>query len=46
MAASDDWVKSGLAHLWRPYCQMKTADLPLPVVATEGRRSIWQTAAS
>ncbi len=36
MAASDDWVKSGLAHLWRPYCQMKTADLPLPVVATEG----------
>ncbi len=36
MTASDDWVKSGLAHLWRPYCQMKTADLPLPVVATEG----------
>jgi adenosylmethionine-8-amino-7-oxononanoate aminotransferase len=34
--ASDDWVKSGLTHLWRPYCQMKTADLPLPVVATEG----------
>ncbi|HEY1735031.1 MAG TPA: adenosylmethionine--8-amino-7-oxononanoate transaminase [Methylovirgula sp.] len=36
--ATDDWVKSGLAHLWRPYCQMKTADLPLPVVATEGAR--------
>jgi adenosylmethionine---8-amino-7-oxononanoate aminotransferase len=38
MADGDDWFKSGLAHLWRPYCQMKTADLPLPVAATKGSR--------
>ena len=32
------WLDAGLAHLWRPYCQMKTASPPLPVVATEGSR--------
>lgn len=35
-----DWLESGLAHLWRPYCQMKTAAPPLPVVATEGARIV------
>ncbi|GAB4126026.1 MAG: adenosylmethionine--8-amino-7-oxononanoate transaminase [Rhodothalassiaceae bacterium] len=33
-----DWFEDGLARLWRPYCQMKTAPLPLAVVATEGSR--------
>ena len=33
-----DWYETGLPHLWLPYTQMKTADPPLPVVATEGVR--------
>ncbi len=33
---TDDWFDKGLAHIWLPYCQMKTADPPLPAVATEG----------
>ena len=33
-----DWLEGGLAHLWRPYTQMKGAPPPLPVVATEGCR--------
>ena len=32
------WLDDGLAHLWRPYCQMKTAAAPLPVVSTRGSR--------
>ena len=32
------WLEAGLSHLWRPYCQMKTASPPLPVVATRGSR--------
>ena len=32
------WVDAGRAHLWRPYCQMKTAAPALPVVATHGCR--------
>jgi adenosylmethionine-8-amino-7-oxononanoate aminotransferase len=36
MAESDDWYQAGLPHIWRPYCQMKTAEPPLPVVATQG----------
>lgn len=32
------WQAMGEAHLWRPYCQMKTAPAPLPVVRTEGVR--------
>ena len=32
------WFDAGRAHLWRPYCQMKTASPPLPVVATRGSR--------
>ena len=36
--AAPAWLDQGLAHLWRPYCQMKTAAAPLPVVATRGSR--------
>lgn len=32
------WLTQGAAHVWRPYCQMKTAGPPLPVVATRGSR--------
>src|SRR5947209_805254 len=32
------WLESGLSHVWLPYCQMKTASPPLPVVATQGSR--------
>jgi adenosylmethionine-8-amino-7-oxononanoate aminotransferase len=35
---TNDWFTLGLAHIWRPYCQMKTADPPLPVIATKGSR--------
>lgn len=38
--APPDWIGEGLAHLWRPYCQMKTAAPPLPVVATRGSRLV------
>jgi adenosylmethionine---8-amino-7-oxononanoate aminotransferase len=37
-ADNPDWLQSGLRHVWLPYCQMKTAPPPLPVVATEGSR--------
>jgi adenosylmethionine-8-amino-7-oxononanoate aminotransferase len=41
MLASDPtWLTEGAAHVWRPYCQMKTARPPLPVVATQGARLI------
>ncbi|HEY4548450.1 MAG TPA: adenosylmethionine--8-amino-7-oxononanoate transaminase [Pedomonas sp.] len=33
-----DWMDEGLAHLWLPYTQMKTAPAPLPVASTEGVR--------
>jgi adenosylmethionine-8-amino-7-oxononanoate aminotransferase len=33
-----DWFKTGLAHVWLPYTQMRTAPPPLPVVGTEGSR--------
>ena len=32
------WLARGEAHVWRPYCQMKTALPPLPVARTEGAR--------
>ncbi len=35
-----DWMSAGAAHVWRPYCQMKTARPPLPVVATRGSRLV------
>jgi adenosylmethionine-8-amino-7-oxononanoate aminotransferase len=37
---SPDWLTAGAPHVWRPYCQMKTARPPLPVVATRGSRLI------
>jgi adenosylmethionine-8-amino-7-oxononanoate aminotransferase len=33
-----EWYEQGLPHIWLPYCQMKTARPPLPVVGTEGCR--------
>jgi len=33
-----DWLSNGWPHIWLPYTQMKTAALPLPVVATAGTR--------
>lgn len=34
------WLDDGVAHIWRPYAQMKTAAPPLPVVATHGSRLV------
>jgi adenosylmethionine-8-amino-7-oxononanoate aminotransferase len=33
-----DWFTEGAAHVWRPYCQMKTAPAPLAVARTDGVR--------
>jgi adenosylmethionine-8-amino-7-oxononanoate aminotransferase len=35
-----DWYQSGLAHIWLPYAQMKTASAPLPVARTQGCRIV------
>jgi adenosylmethionine-8-amino-7-oxononanoate aminotransferase len=35
-----DWFERGQGHVWRPYCQMKTARPPLAVARTEGARLI------
>src|SRR6202008_899685 len=35
-----DWLVKGAPHVWRPYCQMKTAAPPLAVARTEGARLI------
>ncbi len=34
------WYEAGLAHVWLPYAQMKTARPPLPVARTEGCRIV------
>ena len=34
------WLTAGAPHVWRPYCQMKTARPPLPVGATRGSRLV------
>ena len=39
-AAAPAWFEQGQAHVWRPYCQMKTAPPPLPVARTDGVRLI------
>src|SRR6185437_8913776 len=39
-SARPDWLEQGASHVWRPYCQMKTAPAPLAVVRTEGARLI------
>ncbi len=33
-----DWMIEGEAHIWRPYCQHRTASPPLPVVGARGSR--------
>jgi adenosylmethionine-8-amino-7-oxononanoate aminotransferase len=33
-----DWLRDGLAHVWRPYTAMKGAPAPLPVIRTEGAK--------
>ncbi len=38
VTGDDAWIAQGAAHLWRPYCQMRTAAPALPVVATRGSR--------
>jgi adenosylmethionine-8-amino-7-oxononanoate aminotransferase len=35
-----DWFAAGAPHVWRPYCQMKTARPPLPVARTYGSRIV------
>jgi adenosylmethionine-8-amino-7-oxononanoate aminotransferase len=35
-----DWYAPGLAHIWAPYSQMKTAAPPLPVIRTHGSRIV------
>lgn len=35
-----DWLERGAPHVWRPYCQMKTAPAPLAVARTQGARII------
>ncbi|ALL13258.1 adenosylmethionine--8-amino-7-oxononanoate transaminase [Caulobacter henricii] len=39
-ATTPDWMTTGAAHVWRPYCQMQTARPPQPVVATHGSRLV------
>jgi adenosylmethionine-8-amino-7-oxononanoate aminotransferase len=34
------WLAKGAPHVWRPYCQMKTAPAPLAVARTDGVRLI------
>jgi adenosylmethionine-8-amino-7-oxononanoate aminotransferase len=38
--APPPWYDAGLAHVWLPYAQMKTAPLPLAVAATHGSRIV------
>ena len=40
MSKPPSWLTRGAPHVWRPYCQMKTAPAPLPVARTEGARLI------
>jgi adenosylmethionine-8-amino-7-oxononanoate aminotransferase len=40
MSKSPAWFTDGAAHVWRPYCQMKTAPEPLAVARTDGARII------
>src|SRR6185295_9150952 len=38
--AMETWYESGLAHVWLPYAQMKTARAPMPVARTHGCRIV------
>jgi adenosylmethionine-8-amino-7-oxononanoate aminotransferase len=35
-----DWYRAGLAHVWLPYAQMKTAQPPLPAAHAQGTRIV------
>ncbi len=39
-APEPPWLAEGGAHVWRPYCQHKTAPLPVPVVGAHGCRLV------
>jgi adenosylmethionine---8-amino-7-oxononanoate aminotransferase len=39
-AETPTWLQSGQRHVWRPYCQMKTAPAPLAVARTHGARIV------
>ena len=38
MQRNPDWLEKAARHVWRPYCQMKTAPAPLAVERTDGVR--------
>ena len=40
MTENPAWFVEGAPHVWRPYCQMKTAPPPLAIARTEGCRLI------
>ncbi len=40
MSDTPEWYSAGARHVWRPYCQMKTARPPLAVTRTEGTRIV------
>jgi adenosylmethionine-8-amino-7-oxononanoate aminotransferase len=40
MTNPPDWFEQGLAHVWLPYAQMKTAPAPLAVARTFGSRIV------
>lgn len=40
MNATPTWLAQGASHVWRPYCQMKTAPPPLAVARTHGARIV------
>ena len=39
-AGDPPWLAAGGAHVWRPYCQHRTAPLPFPVVGCHGARLV------
>ncbi len=40
MSKAPEWLTRGAPHVWRPYCQMKTAPAPFAVARTQGSRLI------
>jgi adenosylmethionine-8-amino-7-oxononanoate aminotransferase len=40
MSDQPSWLTDGAPHVWRPYCQMKTAPPPLAVARTHGARIV------
>ena len=33
-----DWLRAGRPHIWLPYTQMQTAQMPPAAIATDGAR--------